>query len=75
MYILLDGKEENLIYSAAQQKTVKNVMYDIMKETPEQNMTIVVREMKRRKRGGEDEAGGGVVQPSLLHLLQDVTDQ
>lgn len=32
MYITLDGKEA--IYSAAQQKTVKNVKYDIITETP-----------------------------------------
>ena len=51
MYIPLDGKEE--IYSAAQQKTVENVQFDIMKEPPEQTMAIVVREMKRRKRGVE----------------------
>ena len=48
-YIPLDGKEE--VYSAAQQKTVKNVPFDIMKETPTQTVAIVVRELKRRRPG------------------------
>ena len=77
MYIPLDGKEE--IFSAAQQKKVKNVQYDIMTETPEQ-----INDGHRGKGdeleatqagGGEDEAGGGVAQPTLQHLLQVGADQ
>ena len=48
-YIPLDKKEE--MYSSAQQKTVKNVQFDVMKETPAQTMAIVARELKRRRRG------------------------
>ena len=51
VYIPLDGKEE--VYSAAQQKTVRNIPFYIMQETAEQTMAtaIVVRELKRRRRG------------------------
>ena len=48
-YIPLDGTET--VYSAAQQKMVKSVPFDIMQETPAQTMAIVVRELKRRRRG------------------------
>ena len=48
-YIPLDGK--GAVYSAAQRKMVKNVQFDIMKETPAQTMAIVVSGMKQRKRG------------------------
>ena len=43
-YIPLDGK--GAVYSAAQRKMVKNVQFDIMKETPGQTMAIVVGELK-----------------------------
>ena len=48
-YIPLDGKEA--VFSAAQQKMVKNVPFDIMQETPAQTMAIVVRDLERRRRG------------------------
>jgi hypothetical protein len=48
-YIPLDKKEE--VFSAALQKTVKNIPYDIMQTSPEETMAIIVRETKRCKRG------------------------
>ena len=38
MYVPLDTKEA--VYSAAQQKKVKNIQYDIMKSSPEETMAI-----------------------------------
>ena len=43
----LDDKE--LIFSAAQQKTVKNIRYDIMETSPEETMVVIVRETRRLK--------------------------
>ena len=48
-YIPLDGNEA--VFSAAQQKMVKNVPFDIMQKIPAQTMALVVRELKRRRRG------------------------
>ena len=48
-YIPLDGKEA--VFSAAQQKMVKNVPFGIMQETPAQTMAIVVRDLERRRQG------------------------
>ena len=48
-YIPLDKKEE--LYSAAQRKTVRNIPFNIMKDTAEQTLAIVVMELKRRRPG------------------------
>ena len=48
-YIPLDERVE--VYSAAQQKTVRNIPFNIMEETAEQTLVIVVRELKRRRPG------------------------
>ena len=48
-YIPLDERVE--VYSAAQQKTVRNIPFNIMEDTAKQTLVIVVRELKRRRPG------------------------
>ena len=47
-YLPLDNEEE--VFSAAQQMTVKNIRYDIMKTSPEETMIVIVRETQKLKK-------------------------
>jgi hypothetical protein len=46
-YVALDDRVET--FSAAQQKTVKNIRYDIMETSPEETMVVIVKETQRLK--------------------------
>ena len=46
-YVALDDRVE--IFSAAQQKTVKNTRYNIMETSPEETMVVIVKETQRLK--------------------------
>ena len=46
-YVALDDRVE--IFSAAQQKTVKNTRYDIMETSPEDTVVVIVKETQRLK--------------------------
>ena len=47
-YLPLDDAEG--VFSAAQQKTLKNIRYDIMKTSPEETMVVIVRETQKLKK-------------------------